>query len=69
MSMVISERRRAVTVLTLNNPEKYNALGGSLLEDLSRALDAACSETGARNRFDRGGQGLLLRSAIRREHV
>jgi 2-(1,2-epoxy-1,2-dihydrophenyl)acetyl-CoA isomerase len=48
MSMVISERRGAVAVLTLNNPEKYNALGGSLLEDLGRALDAASSEAGTR---------------------
>jgi 2-(1,2-epoxy-1,2-dihydrophenyl)acetyl-CoA isomerase len=48
MSMVITERRGAVVVLTLNNPEKYNALGGSLLGDLNRALDAASSEPGAR---------------------
>ena len=48
MSMVISERRGAVLVLTLNNPEKYNALGGTLVDDLSRALDAASSEPGVR---------------------
>ena len=48
MSMVISERRGAVMLLTLNNPEKYNALGGSLLGDLGRALDEATPEAGVR---------------------
>ena len=48
MSMVISERRGAVAVLTLNNPDKLNALGGSLVGDLGEALDAAGSETGVR---------------------
>ncbi len=48
MSMVISERRGAVAVLALNNPDKLNALGGSLVGDLGEALDAAGSETGVR---------------------
>ena len=48
MSMVISERRGAVAVLTLDNPEKLNALGGSLVADLGQALDAASSEAGIR---------------------
>jgi 2-(1,2-epoxy-1,2-dihydrophenyl)acetyl-CoA isomerase len=48
MSMVISERRGAVAVLTLNNPDKLNALGGSLIGDLGEALDAAGSEPGIR---------------------
>ena len=48
MSMVISERRGAVAVLTLNNPDKLNALGGSLIGDLGDALDAAGSEPGIR---------------------
>ena len=48
MSMVISERRGAVAVLTLNNPDKLNALGGSLVADLGEALDAAGAEAGVR---------------------
>ena len=34
MSMVLTERRGSVTILTLNNPAQYNALAGSLLSDL-----------------------------------
>jgi enoyl-CoA hydratase/carnithine racemase len=48
MSMVITERRGAIAILTLNNPEKYNALGGSLLSDLTRAFDVAIEEWRAR---------------------
>jgi 2-(1,2-epoxy-1,2-dihydrophenyl)acetyl-CoA isomerase len=48
MSMVISERRGSIAVLTLNNPERYNALGGSLLNDLSAALDQVLAEPRAR---------------------
>jgi enoyl-CoA hydratase/carnithine racemase len=48
MSMILSERRGSVTILTLNNPEQYNALGGSLLDDLNKALDTALEEPAAR---------------------
>jgi 2-(1,2-epoxy-1,2-dihydrophenyl)acetyl-CoA isomerase len=48
MSMVLTERRGSVTILTLNNPEQYNALGGSLLGELNEALDAALSEPAVR---------------------
>lgn len=44
MSMVISERRGSIAVLTLNNPGKYNALGGDLLSDLTQAFDVAIKE-------------------------
>jgi enoyl-CoA hydratase/carnithine racemase len=62
--MVLSERRGSVAILTLNNPEKYNALGGSLLSDLNTALDATLHEpaaraivlTGAGNGFSSGAQ-------------
>lgn len=40
MSMVLSERQGTIAILTLNNPNQYNALGGSILRDLSEALDA-----------------------------
>ncbi|HEY8333710.1 MAG TPA: enoyl-CoA hydratase-related protein [Tardiphaga sp.] len=48
MSMVLTERRGSVAILTLNNPAQYNALAGSLLGDLSRALDAAIGDAAVR---------------------
>jgi enoyl-CoA hydratase/carnithine racemase len=61
--MVLSERRGAVAILTLNNPEQYNALGGSLLSELNAALDAALEQsaraivlTGAGKGFCSGAQ-------------
>jgi 2-(1,2-epoxy-1,2-dihydrophenyl)acetyl-CoA isomerase len=48
MSMVLSERRGSIAILTLNNPERYNALGGSLLNDLDAALDEVLGEPRAR---------------------
>jgi enoyl-CoA hydratase/carnithine racemase len=48
MSMVLSEQRGSVTILTLNNPAQYNALGGSLLDDLNQALDAALADPAVR---------------------
>jgi enoyl-CoA hydratase/carnithine racemase len=48
MSMVLSEQRGSVTILTLNNPAQYNALGGSLLGDLNQALDAALADPAVR---------------------
>ena len=48
MSMVFSERQGAIAILTLNNPNRYNALGGSILRDLSEALDAALGESSIR---------------------
>jgi 2-(1,2-epoxy-1,2-dihydrophenyl)acetyl-CoA isomerase len=48
MSMVLSERHGSIAILTLNNPERYNALGGSLLDDLNAALDEVLCEPRAR---------------------
>ena len=48
MSMVLTERRGAIAILTLNNPEQYNALGGSLLDELNAALDTVLQEPAAR---------------------
>ncbi len=48
MSLVLTERRGSVTILTLNNPAQYNALAGSLLGELSQALDAANSASTVR---------------------
>ena len=46
--MVITERRGAIAVLTLDNPEKMNALGGSMLADLTAAFEAAEADAGVR---------------------
>ena len=64
MSLVTAERRDTLAIITLNNPEKYNALGSVLLDDLMRALDKAVEEwragaivlTGAGKGFCAGAQ-------------
>ena len=48
MSMVLTERRGTIAILTLNNPDQYNALGGSLLDELNAALDKVLEEPAAR---------------------
>ena len=48
MPMTISERRGAVVILTLNNPEKYNAIAGSLLTDLDATFSAAEADPAVR---------------------
>jgi 2-(1,2-epoxy-1,2-dihydrophenyl)acetyl-CoA isomerase len=64
MSMVLTERRGSVMILTLNNPAQYNALAGSLMGDLREALDGAIGDatvraillTGAGKGFCAGAQ-------------
>ncbi|HEY7690233.1 MAG TPA: enoyl-CoA hydratase/isomerase family protein [Dongiaceae bacterium] len=41
MSTVIVERRGAVAIVTLNRPDRLNAIGGGLLQDLHLALAEA----------------------------
>jgi len=48
MSMVLSERRGSVEILTLNNPEQYNAITEPLLADLRVAFEAAQAGDGVR---------------------
>lgn len=48
MPMVLAERDGAVAVLTLNNPEQYNALAAGVLDELGSALDAAIADPGVR---------------------
>jgi 2-(1,2-epoxy-1,2-dihydrophenyl)acetyl-CoA isomerase len=48
MSMVLSERRGSVAILTLNNPAQYNAITEQLLADLRAALEAALAGDGVR---------------------
>jgi 2-(1,2-epoxy-1,2-dihydrophenyl)acetyl-CoA isomerase len=48
MSLILSGRRGAVAILTLNNPEKYNAIGGAMLAEFSAAFDSAAADPGVR---------------------
>ncbi|RJF77844.1 enoyl-CoA hydratase-related protein [Rhodopseudomonas palustris] len=48
MAWVKSETRGAVAVLTLDNPEQYNAMRPGLLADLNAALDAALADASVR---------------------
>lgn len=48
MPMVLSERRGAVALLTLNNPEQRNALAAELMAGLNAALDAALADDAVR---------------------
>ncbi|HEU5468644.1 MAG TPA: enoyl-CoA hydratase/isomerase family protein [Steroidobacteraceae bacterium] len=46
--LVLSERRGAVALLTLNRPDKLNAINAPLIEALDAALDAAEADDGVR---------------------
>lgn len=48
MSLVLAERRDAVTILTLNDPERYNALDAPMLAAVGAALDAAIADGNTR---------------------
>jgi enoyl-CoA hydratase len=47
-SLVRYERRGAIAVLTLNRPDKLNAINAAMVDELSRALDAAEADDGVR---------------------
>jgi enoyl-CoA hydratase len=46
--LVLSERRGAVALLTLNRPDKLNAINAAVIEALDAALDAAEADDGVR---------------------
>jgi enoyl-CoA hydratase len=46
--LVLSERREAVALLTLNRPDKLNAINGPVIEALDAALDAAEADEAVR---------------------
>lgn len=46
--ILLSEDRAGVRTLTLNRPERYNALSGPLIAELQRALEAAEADPEAR---------------------
>ena len=48
MTMTTYERRGAIALITLNNPEKMNALGGAMLADLAADFAAAEADPGVR---------------------
>ena len=48
MSTVLSEDRGAVRILTLNRPERLNAITEQLITDLNSALEAAHADAGVR---------------------
>lgn len=49
MVMILSELRDAVLVVTLNNPTQYNALAGTMVNELSEALDEAAHNPAVRS--------------------
>jgi len=46
--LVLSERRDGLAVLTLNRPDKLNAINGAMIDALDRALDAAEADESVR---------------------
>ncbi len=48
MTMTTYERRGAIALITLNNPDKMNALGGTMLADLAANFAAAEAGSGVR---------------------
>jgi enoyl-CoA hydratase/carnithine racemase len=48
MSMVLSEQQGSVAILTLNNPEQYNALSLQMLAELRTELRAVQADSGVR---------------------
>ena len=46
--LVRSERRGAIALLTLNRPDKLNAVNGEMIRELDRALDAAEADDAVR---------------------
>jgi 2-(1,2-epoxy-1,2-dihydrophenyl)acetyl-CoA isomerase len=48
MSLVLSERRGSIVILTLNNPEQYNAITEQLLAELRVAFETAQAGDGVR---------------------
>ena len=47
-ALVQYERRGAIAVLTLNRPDKLNAINAAMIDELGRALDAAEADDGVR---------------------
>ena len=45
---VLFEKEDSVGTITLNRPEKYNALGGNMRQEILAALELACSDTDVR---------------------
>ena len=48
MSMLLTEQVGSIRIIRLDNPAKYNALGGSLIADLLAAFDAVAADPDVR---------------------
>lgn len=48
MSLVLSKRQGSIALLTLNNPEQYNAMRVGLLGELNAAFDAVLADNSVR---------------------
>jgi enoyl-CoA hydratase/carnithine racemase len=74
MPLILSDTRDAVTTITLNRPDKLNAFGGTMREELLEALRAAAEDasvrvvvvTGAGRAFCAGGD-IDFMSGLQRE--
>jgi enoyl-CoA hydratase/carnithine racemase len=65
MGWVLSERRGAIALLTLNNPAQYNAMRRGLLGDLNAALTAALTDPSVRAILLTGaGKGFCAGAAL-----
>jgi enoyl-CoA hydratase len=47
-ALILSEQREGIAVLTLNRPDKLNAINKAMIEQLGAALDAAEADAGVR---------------------
>jgi enoyl-CoA hydratase/carnithine racemase len=74
MPFIVSETRDSVTTITLNRPDKLNAFGGTMREELLQALRAADADarsrvvviTGAGRAFCSGGDVEFMASLQKR---
>ncbi|MBK8739003.1 MAG: enoyl-CoA hydratase/isomerase family protein [Betaproteobacteria bacterium] len=48
MSLILTERRAATVVLTINRPESLNAISKAMANELERTLDALAADASAR---------------------
>ncbi|GAA5072357.1 enoyl-CoA hydratase/isomerase family protein [Roseibacterium beibuensis] len=66
---VLSERRGAVRILTLNRPERLNAMNRQLIDDLARAVDDANAEEVCRVILLTGAGKAFCAGDDRKDHV
>ncbi len=63
MPNVLVEEKDRTTIVTLNRPERRNALTIELMSELADALDKTSADPQKRRSYPaRGGQGILCRT-------